>query len=96
MVALSVPGDAYLDQLSPDETAYFDGTVELASVVATSEALAACAPRQWFKYAMGRDQGAECNGEGLDAAFAASGGDLREMLLSVIESEGFVARVNEE
>ncbi len=77
-------------------TAAFDGTVELAGLVSTSEALASCAPRQWFRYAMGREAGAECNGDTLDEAFAASGGDLREMLLSVIESEGFVARVNEE
>jgi hypothetical protein len=72
----------------------FDGTEELGAALATSDAFADCLARQWFRFAFGRD---EIGGQATPIATAleASGQDLRQAMLSVVESDSFVLRVED-
>jgi hypothetical protein len=53
--------------------------------------------RQWFRYAFGRVEvdGDTCSLELLDGAFEQSGGNIRELLVAIVESDAFRHRVAE-
>lgn len=88
--------DATGELVSPPGT--FDGPVALTELVANSPAAQACYATQWFRYAQARGEGAEdrCSVERLSSRFAASGGDIRELLVAVTESDAFLYRLTEE
>lgn len=72
----------------------FAGVEQLGQRLGSDPSFAACASSQWFTYAMGRDEGGVCFGNLAREALEASGGDLREMLLFLVESESFVTRTD--
>jgi hypothetical protein len=76
-------------------TVSFDGTAALAALLAEDESVAHCVSEQWFRFAMGREDGSACNAASMLERFRESGYDLREMLLALVESDGFVQRVEE-
>ncbi|MBL4683544.1 MAG: DUF1592 domain-containing protein [Nannocystaceae bacterium] len=70
----------------------FDGAVELANMLATSEDVRSCVARQWFRYAFGRiedPQGDACSLEVLDAAFAESDYNVRELMVALVQTDAF-------
>lgn len=72
----------------------FAGVEQLGQRLGGDPGFASCASAQWFTYAMGRDEGGACFGNLAREALEASGGDLREMLLFLVESESFVTRTD--
>jgi hypothetical protein len=75
----------------------FVGAVELAQKLAGSEQVRECVARQWFRYAFGRVEmvADDCSLAMLDDAFAASGGNIRELLVAIVESDAFRHRLVE-
>jgi hypothetical protein len=69
----------------------FDGAVELAGLLAHSKQVQECATINWFRYAYGRAETEhdECTIEHLSQTFVDSGGDIRELLLQLTQTDAF-------
>jgi hypothetical protein len=72
----------------------FVGARALAERLAGSAQVRDCVATQWFRYAMGRFDGAgdTCSLTPLREAFTASGGDLQELLVAMTRTEAFLTR----
>jgi hypothetical protein len=86
-----LPVDASGNLLDTDVDGEFNGAVELAHKLADSEIVRDCVTVQWFRFAFGRGESEPdaCTIDGLRAQFAASDGDVRELMLAIIASEAF-------
>ena len=69
----------------------FTGPIELAERLATSSQAQACYVTQWYRYGMGRiEQEADlCSIRSVLDSFQATGGDLKEVLVSLVLSDSF-------
>lgn len=91
-----LPVDQSGNVLGSDVDGEFDGAVELAAKLATSDDVRSCVARQWFRYAFGRieDTGGDaCSLEVLDAAFAQSDYDVRELMVALVQTDAFRYRL---
>lgn len=86
-----LPVDASGNVLGTDVDGPFVGGVELSRVLAESERVEACATRNWVRYALGRapDRADACFIDRLSSSFAATGGNVRELLVSIATSPEF-------
>lgn len=77
-----------------DANGPFVGARALAERLAGSAQVRDCVATQWFRYAMGRFDGAgdTCSLEPLREAFTASGGDLQDLLVAMTRTEAFLTR----
>ena len=74
----------------------FDGAVELAHMLATSEDVRSCVARQWFRYAFARIEDNEqdaCSLETLDSVFAESDYNVRELMIALVQTDAFRYRL---
>jgi hypothetical protein len=69
----------------------FTGAVELAKRLSTSPEVRDCVQKQWFRFSLGRLEGAEdaCSMAALKADFTASDFDVKALLLSLVTSDAF-------
>ena len=69
----------------------FNGVVELAEALSQSQQVRECVSRQWFRYAFGRIEGDDdqCSLDILDAAFADSDYNVRELLIGIVQTDAF-------
>jgi hypothetical protein len=69
----------------------YTGGPELADLLAHSAQVRDCAPTQWLRYALGRKEGDDdaCSLIALREAFASSGGDLRELMVALTQTDAF-------
>ena len=76
----------------------FNGAQELAAKLASSTQVSACLATQWFRYGMGRGEQVEdvCSLEQIKDDFSSSGGDFRELLVSLATSDAFRFRATGE
>jgi hypothetical protein len=76
----------------------FSGAQELAGKLAQSSQVSACLATQWFRYGMGRGEQVEdvCSLEQIKDDFSSSGGDFRELLVSLATSNAFRFRATGE
>ena len=89
--AAGKPIDASGELTGADVTGEFTGAVELASMLAQSDDVARCVTRQWFRFAYARAE-SEADACTLDLVaehFAASGGDVRELLVDLTQTDAF-------
>jgi hypothetical protein len=79
---------------SEDADGPFQNVRELAEKLAASNQVRDCVATQWFRYAFGRHEGPAdgCSLTSVEQAFAASGGDLVELLVAFTQSESFLYR----
>jgi hypothetical protein len=89
-----LPVDATGAVIGSDVDGPFTGGVDLSKKLAGSRTVQACVAQNWFEYALGRDLGAEdtCRMAKLNLALADAGGDVRELLVSLVKSPEFVFR----
>jgi hypothetical protein len=68
------------------------GPVELATKIAQAEQTHACFASHWLNFAYGRtlDSGDACMKQSVQAAFAQSGYDVRQLLLSLTQTDAFL------
>ena len=87
-----LPIDASGEVLNAGATSgTFTGAVELAQRLSTSPEVRGCVQKQWFRFSLGRFEGAEdaCTLASLNADFAAADFDVRKLLLSLVTSDAF-------
>ena len=86
--------DATGELVDTDVDGPFDGAVALAKKLAGSQKVRSCVTSYWFRYAYGRDPIAEdaCAQETLNKAFEQSGGDFRELVLALTQTDAFMFR----
>ncbi|HEY0709690.1 MAG TPA: DUF1588 domain-containing protein, partial [Polyangia bacterium] len=79
---------------SADADGNFRGARQLVEKLAGSAQVRDCVATQWFRYGMGRFDGPGdgCSLQRLRQAFAASGGDLKEVLIALTQTESFLFR----
>ena len=77
-----------------DADGSFRGARELAERLSRSAEVRDCLATQWYRYSLGRLEGPgdACSITRLRNTFSASGGDLRELLVAVTETEAFLHR----
>ena len=70
----------------------FDGALELSERLGSSEVVQECMARQWFRFALGRSIANDdvCSLQTMKERLAASGGNMRELLSSIILSDAFL------
>ncbi len=88
--------DGAADSLEDGLEGAVDGVAELAQRLAGSAQLQTCAATQWYQFAMGRVQREEdlCSLIAARDALLNSNGDLRELMLSLVRTDGFRYRTN--
>jgi hypothetical protein len=86
------PIDAHGEVVGTDIAGTFNGAVELAQKVAGSTQVQACLTTEWFRYGFGREAtSADACSTGLLAqSFAGSGGNVRELLLALTQTDAFL------
>lgn len=77
--------------LGTDVDGPFTGAVELADRLAASADVASCYATQWFRFAYGRGEteADACSLQELSGTFAAAKGDVRELLVSLTQTDAF-------
>jgi hypothetical protein len=72
----------------------FDGAADLASKLAASDQVASCVSAQWFRFAYGRGIKKEdsCTIGMLDEAFVASDFNIKELLVTLTQTDAFLYR----
>jgi hypothetical protein len=72
----------------------FHGVIELGERLAQSAEVRACLVTQWFRFAHGRSETTEdrCTMDSLVERFTASGGDIRELLVALTQTDAFLYR----
>ena len=88
----SGPVDASGEMLHPDDNGEaFDGALELTEIIASRPDVAQCMVRQWFRFAMGREE-AEGDATLIDdvvSAFEQTGHEMRSLPLQIVQSRAF-------
>lgn len=87
----SVDIDASGELLDTDVDGAFRGPRELADRLASSDKVKACMAVQWFRYALGRSptEADACSLSQMNEAARKSGGNVREMLVSLVAADAF-------
>lgn len=87
----SLPIDASGELIGSDPSGTFEGGVELAALLAHSSKVQDCMTRQWFRYALGRNESEDdaCSIDHLMENFRSSGSDLRALIKAVVLSDSF-------
>lgn len=78
-----------------DVAGTFEGVSELAGMLSNSAEVEACYRTQWFRYAYGRGElvdDDQCSLDQLDQALSASGGNVRELLVALTQTDTFLYR----
>jgi hypothetical protein len=70
------------------------GPIDLSEKLAASVEVERCVTHHWFEYAAGRaiEDADACRVDALAAAFAAAGGDVRELLVALVTEPAFAVR----
>jgi hypothetical protein len=77
-----------------DSAGPFDGEIELSKKLAGSQQVHDCLALQLFRYGYGRQEGDRdaCTTETLKRVFKDSGGDVRQLLLALTQTDAFLYR----
>jgi hypothetical protein len=88
------PIDASGELTGTDVDGPFVGARALTTKLAASAAVRDCVATQWFRYGYGREPAMRdgCTTQTLRQAFAKSGGNVRELLLALTQTDAFLFR----
>jgi hypothetical protein len=87
----TLPVDASGTIVGTDVDGPYDGAVELSERLAHSNTVHDCAASHWLRYTLGRriETADACLQDRAERALAASGGDVRELLIEIVTSPEF-------
>jgi hypothetical protein len=76
----------------PGTEGTINGPVELAEKLATAEAANTCFAQHWMEFGYGKthDEGDACVQAELESAFTASGGNVKQLLLALTQTDSFL------
>jgi hypothetical protein len=88
------PIDASGSLTGTDVDGMFTGVAQLGTKLAMSPEVEACVGTQWFRYAMGRAEGAAdaCSLAAMSKTFHDSGADLRTLPMAIVQTPAFLYR----
>jgi hypothetical protein len=88
------PVDASGNLDNTDVAGPVNGAIELSHKLAQSEQVRECLALHWFRFASGRGPTADdaCSMARLNQTFTQSGGDLRELVLAMTQTDAFLYR----
>jgi hypothetical protein len=88
------PVDAQGELSGTDIDGSFSGAPELAQRLARSPMVSDCMATQWFRFGYGREEAKEdaCTLGTLRTAFATSGGNIRDLLIALTQTDAFMFR----
>ena len=88
------PVDARGELVGTDVDGTFSGAVELAQRLGKSQMASDCMATQWFRFGYGREETNQdaCTLGNLRTAFASSGGNIRELLIGLTQTDAFMFR----
>jgi hypothetical protein len=88
------PVDAAGQLTGTDVDGPFNGAHALAAKLSSSTVVRDCVATQWFRYGYGRDVSPRdaCTVQTIDQAFEHSGGNVRELLLALVQTDAFLFR----
>lgn len=88
------PIDASGSIARSDVDGSFDGAVAMSKKLAESHQVERCYTTQWFRYAYGRGESAEdaCTVAALGDQFAETGGDIKELIVALTQTDAFLYR----
>jgi hypothetical protein len=83
--------DAAGELLGTDVDGSFNGAIELAQLLASSDQVKACVASQWFRFGYGRfeTEEDECSVDEIHTAFAASNYDIKELIVALTLTDAF-------
>jgi hypothetical protein len=83
--------DAHGELINTDVDGPYNGVVELAARLASSEQVKECVATQWFRFAYGRGvtEADTCSMDGVQAAFAAADYDIKELIVALTLTDAF-------
>ncbi len=87
--------DAVGDVIQTDDiNGSYDGAVELATALGNSTQVAECVTAQWFRFSYNRTvtKSDTCSTDALNEAFAASGYNIKELLVTLTQTNAFLLR----
>jgi len=89
---LPVDASGFANGIGNDDE--YEGAVELQNLLGESEVVRDCVAKQWFTYANGRpmEPADTCQVEAIQAEFEENGGDLVELLVSIVTRPEFRLR----
>ena len=89
---LPVDASGFANGIGNDDE--YEGAVELQNLLGQSEVVRDCVAKQWFTYANGRplEPADTCQVEAIQAEFEENGGDLVELLVSIVTRPEFRLR----
>lgn len=89
---LPVDASGFANGIGNDDE--YEGAVELQNLLGESEVVRDCVAKQWFTYANGRpmEPADTCQLEAIQAEFEENGGDLVELLVSIVTRPEFRLR----
>ena len=93
-----VPIDSSGNIIESDVDGTFDGAVELAGKLASSNDVERCYATQWFRWTEGRGETIEdnCSMDQIDQAFDKSHGNIEELIVALTQTDAFLFRKNGE
>lgn len=88
------PVDSLGELTATDVNGPFNGVVELANKLASSEQVKECYATQWFRFAYGRGEtdADSCVLDNLTTGFTTTGGDIKELLVALTQTDAFLFR----
>jgi hypothetical protein len=88
---LPVDDSGEIIEASSEIDGKFEGALELSERIASSRLARDCFATNFYRYAMGRMEGAddECSLDQVKSRFSTSGGDLHELLVAITLSDAF-------
>ena len=88
------PIDATAEIINSDLDRVYDGAVDLAGAMAESEQVAQCVALQWMRFSYNRSMGDSdaCMIEPINQLFAASGYDIKQLLVELSQTNTFRMR----
>jgi Protein of unknown function (DUF1592)/Protein of unknown function (DUF1588)/Protein of unknown function (DUF1587)/Protein of unknown function (DUF1585)/Protein of unknown function (DUF1595) len=83
--------DATGELVGTDVDGKFDGALEMTKKLTESKAVETCMAKHWFHFGFGRGETEidACTAETLAANFTKTGGDLRQLLLTLVQTDAF-------
>jgi hypothetical protein len=83
--------DSSGELFATDVDGKFNGALELSKKLVESKAVETCMATNWFNYGFGRENTDldACTLETLSTNFAKTGGDLRQLLLTLVQTDAF-------
>ena len=88
------PIDAHGDLANTDVAGPFNGPVEMVNRLASSKQVQECMATQWLRFSSGREEipADACTQATLNRVFAASGGNIRDLLVALTQTDTFLYR----